>query len=70
MYLRWAAVFVCFSATSIIDTDQANTLTIENNQIEQTLLEMLKNQDLQEIVDILAEFYEEMEDADDELGKI
>jgi len=57
---------------SIIEslTDQVNTLTIENNATDRTNLirDVQKNQeDLQEIIDILAEFYEEMEDADDEI---
>jgi len=51
-------------------TEQVNTLTIENNATDRTNLirDVQKNQeDLQEIIDILAEFYEDMEDADDEL---
>ena len=57
---------------SIIEglTDQVNILTIENNATDRTNLirDVQKNQeDLQEIIDILAEFYEEMEDADDEI---
>ena len=57
---------------SIIEslTEQVNTLTIENNATDRTNLirDVQKNQeDLQEIIDILAEFYEEMEDADDEI---
>lgn len=57
---------------SIIEnlTDQVNTLTIENNATDRTNLirDVQKNQeDLQEIIDILAEFYADMEDADDEI---
>ena len=57
---------------SIIEslTEQVNTLTIENNATDRTNLirDVQKNQeDLQEIIDLLAEFYEEMEDADDEI---
>ena len=51
-------------------TEQVNVLTIENNATDRTNLirDVQKNQeDLQEIIDILAEFYEDMEDADDEL---
>ena len=57
---------------SIIEslTEQVNTLTIENNATDRTNLirDVQKNQeDLQEIIDILAEFYEDMEDADNEI---
>lgn len=51
-------------------TEQVNVLTIENNATDRTNLirDVQKNQeDLQEIIDILAEFYEDMEEADDEL---
>ncbi|MEL0015310.1 MAG: hypothetical protein VW715_08845 [Rhodospirillales bacterium] len=51
-------------------TEQVNVLTIENNATDRTNLirDVQKNQeDLQEIIDILAEFYEDMEDADDEI---
>ena len=51
-------------------TEQVNTLTIENNATDRTNLirDVQKNQeDLQEIIDILAEFYEDMEDADNEI---
>ena len=51
-------------------TEQVNILTIENNATDRTNLirDVQKNQeDLQEIIDILAEFYEDMEEADDEL---
>ena len=57
---------------SIIEnlTEQVNVLTIENNATDRTNLirDVQKNQeDLQEIIDILAEFYDDMEEADDEL---
>ena len=51
-------------------TEQVNVLTIENNATDRTNLirDVQKNQeDLQEIIDILAEFYDDMEEADDEL---
>ena len=51
-------------------TEQVNILTIENNATDRTNLirDVQKNQeDLQEIIDILAELYEDMENADDEL---
>ena len=51
-------------------TEQVNVLTIENNATDRTNLirDVQKNQeDLQEIIDILAEFYEDMEGADDEI---
>ena len=51
-------------------TEQVNVLTIENNATDRTNLirDVQKNQeDLQEIIDILAEFYEDMEDADNEI---
>ena len=51
-------------------TEQVNILTIENNATDRTNLirDVQKNQeDLQEIIDILAELYKDMENADDEL---
>ena len=51
-------------------TEQVNVLTIENNATDRTNLirDVQKNQeDLQEIIDIVAEFYEDMENADDEI---
>lgn len=51
-------------------TEQVNVLTIENNATDRTNLirDVQKNQeDLQEIIDILADFYEDMEGADDEI---
>ena len=50
--------------------ETVNVLTVENNATDRTNLirDVEKNsEDLQEIIDILAEFYEDMEDADDEL---
>ena len=50
--------------------ETVNVLTVENNATDRTNLirDVQKNQeDLQEIIDILAELYEDMEDADDEL---
>ena len=57
---------------SIIEnlTEQVNVLTIENNATDRTNLirDVQKNQeDLQEIIDILAEFYDEMEEADNKI---
>ena len=50
--------------------ETVNVLTVENNATDRTNLirDVERNtEDLQEIIDILAEFYEDMEDADDEL---
>jgi len=50
--------------------ETVNVLTVENNATDRTNLirDVEKNsEDLQEIIDILAEFYEDMEDADNEL---
>jgi uncharacterized protein HemX len=50
--------------------ETVNVLTVENNATDRTNLirDVQKNQeDLQEIIDILAEFYEDMEDADNEI---
>ena len=50
--------------------ETVNVLTLENNATDRTNLirDVEKNsEDLQEIIDILAEFYEDMEDADNEL---
>ena len=50
--------------------ETVNVLTVENNATDRTNLirDVEKNsEDLQEIIDILAEFYEDMEDADDEI---
>ena len=50
--------------------ETVNVLTVENNATDRTNLirDVERNTEhLQEIIDILAEFYEEMEDADDEI---
>ena len=50
--------------------ETVNTLTIENNATDKTNLirDVQRNTDhLQEIIDILSEFYEDMEDADNEI---
>ena len=50
--------------------ETVNVLTVENNATDKTNLirDVERNtENLQEIIDILAEFYEDMEDADDEL---
>ena len=50
--------------------ETVNVLTVENNATDRTNLirDVERNtEDLQEIIDILAEFYEDMEDADNEL---
>ena len=50
--------------------ETVNVLTVENNATDRTNLirDVERNtEDLQEIIDILAEFYEDMEDADNEI---
>jgi len=50
--------------------ETVNTLTIENNATDKTNLirDVQRNTDhLQEIIDILSEFYADMEDADNEI---
>ena len=50
--------------------ETVNVLTVENNATDRTNLirDVERNtENLQEIIDILAEFYEDMEEADDEL---
>ena len=50
--------------------DTVNILTVENNATDKTNLirDVQRNTDhLQEIIDILAEVYEDMEDADDDI---
>ena len=50
--------------------DTVNILTVENNATDKTNLirDVQRNTDhLQEIIDILSEFYEDMEDADNEI---
>lgn len=51
-------------------TEQVNVLTIENNATDRTNLirDVKRNQEhIQELIDIVAEVYEEFEDADDEI---
>ena len=51
-------------------TEQVNVLTIENNATDRTNLirDVERNQEnIQELIDILAEVYEDMDDADQEL---
>ena len=53
--------------------ETVNVLTVENNATDRTNLirDVERNtENLQEIIDILAEFYEDMEEADDEIGKM
>mgnify|MGYP006241285471 CR=1 FL=1 len=53
--------------------DTVNVLTVENNATDRTNLirDVERNTDhLQEIIDILAEIYEEIEDGDNELSLI
>ena len=57
---------------SIIEnlTEQVNVLTIENNATDRTNLirDVERNQEhIQELIDIVAEVYEEFEDADNEI---
>ena len=50
--------------------DTVNVLTVENNATDRTNLirDVQRNTDhLQEIIDILSEFYEDMEDGDNEI---
>ena len=50
--------------------ETVNVLTVENNATDRTNLirDVERNTEhLQEIIDILAEYYEDMEDADDEI---
>ena len=50
--------------------DTVNILTVENNATDKTNLirDVQRNTDhLQEIIDILSEFYEDMEDSDNEI---
>ena len=50
--------------------DTVNVLTVENNATDKTNLirDVQRNTDhLQEIIDILSEFYDDMEDADNEI---
>jgi len=65
-------IWYASSQASIIEglTSQVETLTIENNAVDRTNLirDVERNQEnIQELIDILAEFYEDMEDYDQEL---
>ena len=65
-------IWYASSQASVIEglTSQVEILTIENNATDRTNLirDVQKNSDdIQELIDILAEFYEDMEDADDEI---
>ena len=65
-------IWYASSQASIIEglTSQVEILTIENNATDRTNLirDVQKNSDdIQELIDILAEFYEDMEDADDDI---
>lgn len=57
---------------SVIDALQSDLekLTVENSAVDRTNLirDVERNQEnIQELIDILAEFYEDMEDADNEI---
>lgn len=65
-------IWYASSQASIIEglTSQVETLTIENNAVDRTNLirDVERNQEnIQELIDILSEFYEDMEDYDQEL---
>ncbi len=65
-------IWYASSQASVIEglTSQVEILTIENNATDRTNLirDVQKNSDdIQELIDILAEFYEDMEDADNEI---
>jgi len=65
-------IWYASSQASIIEglTSQVETLTIENNAVDRTNLirDVERNQEnIQELIDILAEFYEDMESYDNEL---
>ena len=66
------SIWYASNQASIIEglTEQVETLTIENNAVDRTNLirDVERNQEnIQELIDILAEFYEDMEDYDQEL---
>ena len=66
------AIWYASSQASIIEglTEQVETLTIENNATDRTNLirDVQQNsENLDEIIDILAEIYEDMEDGDNEI---
>jgi uncharacterized protein YoxC len=65
-------IWYASSQASIIEglTSQVETLTIQNNQADKTNLirDVERNQEnIQELLDILSEFYEDMESYDNEL---
>ncbi len=65
-------IWYASSQASVIEglTSQVEILTIENNATDRTNLirDVQKNSDdIQELIDIVAEFYEDMEDADNEI---
>ena len=65
-------IWYASSQASIIEglTSQVETLTIENNAVDRTNLirDVERNQEnIQELIDILAEFYEDIESYDNEL---
>ena len=66
-FIWWTAQ----QASTISNLEETvNILTVENNATDKTNLirDVQRNTDhLQEIIDILSEFYEEMEDADTEI---
>ena len=66
-FIWWTAQ----QASTISNLEETvNILTVENNATDKTNLirDVQRNTDhLQEIIDILAEFYEDMEDGDNEL---
>ena len=66
------AIWYASSQASIIEglTEQVETLTIENNATDRTNLirDVQQNsENLDEIIDILAEIYEDIEDGDNEI---
>ena len=65
-------IWYASSQASVIEslTEQVETLTIENNATDRTNLirDVEQNsENLDEIIDILAEIYEDMEDGDNEI---
>ena len=65
-------IWYASSQASIIEALQSDleTLTIENNAVDRTNLirDVERNQEnIQELIDILSEFYDDMEDYDQEL---
>jgi len=65
-------IWYASSQASVIEglTSQVEILTIENNATDRTNLirDVKKNSDdIQELIDILAEFYDDMEDSDNDI---